>query len=146
MKAWTKEVYPVFIKKNKRHFLAYVPDFDLYTQGKNFYDAVLMARDAMGAAGVALEDEGTDMPVPMSEKDAKKAAKKNADKNFDFSTGILTHVDIDFETYRARMNNRSVRKNCTIPYWMSIEGDKLAVNYSKVLQDGLIGILGAKVG
>jgi len=44
--------------------------------------------------------------------------------------------------YRRKYGSRSVKKNCTIPYWMSREADALGINYSRVLQDGLAQILG----
>ena len=37
---------------------------------------------------------------------------------------IVTLVDIDFSEYRRKTENRAVKKNCTIPYWMSVEADK----------------------
>lgn len=60
---------------------------------------------------------------------------------------IVTLVDIDFSEYRRKADNRAVKKNCTIPYWMSVEADKRGVNYSRALQDALsslIGMRGAK--
>ena len=57
---------------------------------------------------------------------------------------IFTLVDVDFSEYRKRVDNKAVKKNCTIPYWMSVEADKAGVNYSRVLQDALAGILGVK--
>ena len=38
--------------------------------------------------------------------------------------------------------NKAVKKNCTIPYWMSVEADKAGINYSRVLQDAIYNILG----
>ena len=60
---------------------------------------------------------------------------------------IVILVDIDFSEYRRKADNRAVKKNCTIPYWMSVEADKRGVNYSRALQDALsslIGMRGAK--
>ena len=51
---------------------------------------------------------------------------------------------MDFSEYRKKVDNKAVKKNCTIPYWMSVEADKIGVNYSRVLQDALTGILGIK--
>ena len=44
--------------------------------------------------------------------------------------------------YRKRVDNKAVKKNCTIPYWMSVEADKAGINYSRVLQDAISNILG----
>lgn len=55
---------------------------------------------------------------------------------------IVTLVDVDFGEYRRKVDNRAVKKNCTIPYWMSVEADKAGVNYSRVLQDAITVLLG----
>ena len=55
---------------------------------------------------------------------------------------IVTLVDVDFVDYRKRVDNRAVKKNCTIPYWLSVEAEKIGINYSRILQDALINILG----
>lgn len=55
---------------------------------------------------------------------------------------IVTLVDVDFAEYRKRVDQRAVKKNCTIPYWMSVEADKAGINYSRVLQEALSKILG----
>lgn len=41
-----KQAYPVFIAEYKEDFLVYVPDMDIFTEGKNVADAIEMARDA----------------------------------------------------------------------------------------------------
>lgn len=37
-----KTAYPTFIAKDKKDNLVYVPDFDIYTEGKSFSDAIEM--------------------------------------------------------------------------------------------------------
>ena len=43
-----KEAYPVLIKQCGKDYLVYVPDLELYTEGKSMADAMEMARDAIG--------------------------------------------------------------------------------------------------
>ena len=52
-----KEVYPVFIADYKKNYLVFVPDFDIYTEGKSLANAIEMARDAIGLKGIDLEDD-----------------------------------------------------------------------------------------
>ena len=40
-----------------------------------------------------------------------------------------TLVDVDFDNYRKRNENRSVRKNCTIPSWLNDEAEKAGINF-----------------
>ena len=56
---------------------------------------------------------------------------------FDYSTGLFTYVDIDFSEYRRRHENKTVRRNVTLPNWLNIEAEKAHLNVSKVLQEAL---------
>ena len=40
-----KAAYPIVITKGKTHYIVYVPDFDINTQGTDMADAMEMARD-----------------------------------------------------------------------------------------------------
>ena len=141
-----KEAYPVLIKQCGKDYLVYVPDLELYTEGKSMAEAMEMARDAIGLKGVDYMKDTKTLPEPSNATEAINKAKEEADEDFDYSDGILTLVDVDFEEYRRRMRNRAVKKNCTIPYWMSEEADKRGVNYSRLLQEALLAFLGGTQG
>lgn len=102
-----KQSYPIFIydtKDGSEHsFLVYIPDMDILTEGDDFTDAIEMARDAIGVAGISMEDNNEKIPIPSTETEAIEMAKKNSDI-IDFSHGILTHVDVDFFYYRRQIN------------------------------------------
>ena len=124
--------YPIVISKEEDGYFVEIPDFDIATQGKDIADAMAMARDAIGLMGIDMEDDGKQLPVPNSVK-------------FEAGVGdIVTLVDVDFVEYRRRVDNKAVKKNCTIPYWLSVEADKAGVNYSRVLQEAIIKLLGVK--
>ena len=89
-------------------------------KGEDVVDAMEMARDAIGLMGIDLMDDGKLIPEPNSVK-------------FDTKEGdIATLVDVDFVEYRKKVDNKAVKKNCTIPYWMSVEAEKVGINYSKL--------------
>ena len=134
----TREAYPVLIKQDGNDFLVYVPDWDIYTEGKDFPDAIYMARDAIGLKWMDALDEKSDFPNASTKDQAIEKAKQEADEELDFSDGTLTFVDVDCELYRSKIRNRAVKKNCTIPFWLSEEAEKRGVNFSKVLQDALL--------
>lgn len=136
-----KQVYPTFIAQYKKTFLVYVPDMDIYTEGTSMADAIEMARDAIGLKGIDYEDDKKIIPIPSSHEDAFKKAKADAD-SFDYTSGILTFVDVDFSTYRRRMDNKSVRRNVTLPNWLNMEAERAQINVSRVLQEALINVLG----
>ena len=136
-----KGAYPTFIKQIGKDFLAYVPDWEIYTEGNSFVDAIEMVRDAIGLKGIDREDDKLDFPSISTYEEAFEKAKKEADEDIDFSTGIPTLVDVDFLEYRRKHENKSVKKNCTIPYWLSVEAEKANINYSKLLQEAIMSKL-----
>ena len=139
--------YPIFIVKEKNTFLVYIPDIDIYTEGHSPADAMAMARDAICLTEIEMKGSGQSFPAPSTFDKARSLTEKNADdEDFKYSKGICTLVDIDFEDYRKKLENRSVKKNCTIPYWLSVEADKAGINYSRALQDALKDKLKLKEG
>ena len=136
-----KGAYPILIKEYGNDYLVYVPDMEIYTEGKSVADAMEMARDAIGLKGMDYLENNVELPIPSDKDTASRKAKADADADFDYSDGILTLVDVDFEEYKKRMQNRAVKKNCTIPYWMSVEADKVGINYSRVLQEEILNLI-----
>lgn len=133
-----RKAYPTLIKQCRDDFLVYVPDLDIYTEGTSIPDAIAMARDAIGLKGIDLEDDSKSVPEPSTMEEALDKARRDADEDFDYSDGIMTFVDVDFATYRNKIRNRAVKKNCTLPYWLSQEAEKQGINFSKVLQEALL--------
>lgn len=125
-----KGAYPIILKQSDAGYYVDIPDFEIGTQGESIADAMEMARDAIGLMGIDMEDDNRKLPKPYSRM--YKAEKDD----------IVTLVDIDFTEYRRRVDNRAVKKNCTIPYWMSVEADRAGINYSRLLQDAIAGTLG----
>ena len=129
-----KNAYPIILSPSvDGGFIVSIPSFDISTQGDTIADAIFMARDAIGMMGIDLEDSGQPIPEPTT-----------VDKSTISDTDILTLVDVDFAAYRASMDTRSVKKNCTIPAWLNNKAEKAGVNFSKVLQEALIELLDIK--
>jgi len=130
-----KTAYPVVIsKENDGLYYVEIPDFDIATQGISVADAMEMARDAIGLMGISLMDEQKEIPQPHM----KEIVASSED--------IVTLVDVNFIEYRKKVDNKAVKKNCTIPYWLSVEAEKAGINYSKVLQEAIIKVLGINKG
>ena len=72
-----KGAYPVFIKQVGKDFLVYVPDWEIYTEGYSFVDAIKMARDAIGLSGIVKEDEDMEFPKGSTYQEAENKAKQN---------------------------------------------------------------------
>lgn len=131
-----KLTYPILIAQSEDDYLVYIPDMDIYTEGGSMADAMEMARDAIGLKGIDMEDEGIQIPQPSDYETALRIAGKDTEE-FDYTSGVLTLVDIDFAEYRRKKDNRAVRRNVTLPSWLNAEAEKLHINVSKVLQEAL---------
>ena len=127
-----KTAYPIILTQGKEFIIVYVPDFNINTQGKDFANAMEMARDAIGIMGIDMQDEKEDLPKPSNISNIK------ADNKSD----IVTLVDVDFSEYRRKNDMRAVKKNCTIPSWFNFEAEKAGVNFSAILQSALKNELG----
>ncbi len=125
-----KGAYPIILKRTAEGYYVEIPDFDIGTQGTSVVNAMEMARDAIGLMGIDMEDDGKSIPEPYTNEIIRK------------EDDILTLVDVDFTEYRRKVDNRAVKKNCTLPYWLSVEADKRGLNYSRVLQEAIMNILG----
>ena len=123
-----KEAYPVVITRSDGAFLVYIPDFDLSTEGTNIADAIAMARDAIGIAGIDKQDDGLPLPSASAMADIMIGAPQDS---------MVTLVDIDFTAYRRMNDQRAVKKNCTVPAWLCYEAEKAGINFSAVLQKAL---------
>lgn len=122
-----KKAYPIILSQGEKFIVAYIPDFDINTQGKDITDAIEMARDAIGIVGIDMEDDGEALPEPTA------FSAVTTDSN----TDIITLVDVDFEEYRRKNDMRAVRKNCTIPSWLNFEAEKAGLNFSALLTAAL---------
>jgi len=136
-----RQVYPVFIAEDGKFFLVYIPDMELYTQGTSMSDAIYMARDIIGLHGIAMEDDNEKLPEPSTSEEAMEKAKANT-RVMDFSQGILTFVDVDFAEYRREQENRTVRRNVSLPNWLNTAAEKAGINVSAVLREALKKVLG----
>ena len=118
-------VYPVILSKEANGYFVTIPDFDANTEGETLEEAIFMARDAIGILGIEMEDEGEQLPKPFSRTCEKKLGDQEA------------LIDIDFEDYRKKHDNRTVKKNCTIPYYLNAQAEKAGIHFSRLLQDAL---------
>lgn len=142
-----KQVYPTFILNtndtSEHPFLVCVPDMEIFTEGETFADAIEMARDAIGLAGISMEDNNDKLPVPSDQKNAIEKVKQDTEV-IDFSQGILTYVDIDFSEYRKKVDIKTVRRNVALPSWLNYEAERAGINVSRVLQEALMNVLKVK--
>ena len=124
-------LYPVIFIKTKKEVLVEVPDFDVQTFGKDMKEALYMARDIIGLMGSEYILKKKKIPIPSDiEKVNAKIFKKEG-------KSIKMFVDVDIENYALRENNKTVRRNISIPKWLDVKIRDMKINVSKLLTEVL---------
>ena len=148
---YMKQVYPVIftqLKDKKDTVLINVPDMDILTEGFGLSDAIEMARDAIGANGITLQDLGREIPVPsdISDIDIKNGTFDNDgishvsfvdidfDEYFDDIVGVSNYKKSNVETVLLKIDNKSIDYIRTKPlHWSQTELKNLSsTEYSYV--------------
>ena len=121
-----KTAYPILMHKGASGmYVVRVPDLDIGTQGEDIADAIYMARDAISLWGICEQDDGRPIPPPSNTIPEHEPNE------------IPAFVDVDFDEYRRKIDNRTVRKNITLPSWLNEAAEKAGVNFSAVMQTAL---------
>ena len=125
-----KYIYTAVFTPNEEStkFYARIPDLPgCITTGHSLQDAIEQITDAASGWLVVAEDEGLDIPEPTPQTVIQK-------KDGDF----ISLIQIDTIAYRAATDTKAVRKNVSLPQWMSVLADKMGVNCSQLLQESLM--------
>lgn len=122
-----KAAYPIVMSNGESHIVVFIPDFNINTQGKDYAEAIEMARDAIGIMGIDMEDEKEQLPMP---SDIENVLKEHP-------ADVISLVDVDFAEYRRKNDMRTVRRNVSLPSWLNVEAEKAGLNVSAVLQAAL---------
>lgn len=133
-----KKVYPVIFTKTEECILAEVPDLEILTEGKDLVNAIEMVRDAIGLTVITMQDYGQKIPdsTPETMIDMMQGTFVKEGKS------MISLVDVDVDAYRRKYDNKTVRRNVTLPNWLNIEAEKAHLNVSGVLQEALMARLG----
>ena len=122
-----KYMYTATFEEKNGKVYARIPDLKgCITTGKSIEDAIEQITDAASGWLVVAEDEGLDIPS------ATPQYKLEHNKTTTYSL-----IYVDTIAYRAKTDNRAVRKNVSLPAWMAFLADKRGINCSQVLQEGL---------
>lgn len=139
-----KVTYPVIFTEVDTNILIEVPDLGIITEaneeGKEkatMADAIMMARDAIGLTCIQAEDEKREVAeaTPLSDLDISQGTF------YEDGEGIVSLVDVDLIEYRRMFDNKTVRRNVTLPNWLNLEAEKAQINVSRVLQEALMNVL-----
>lgn len=121
-----KQVYPIVLEPTDDGYYVNVPDLEIGTQGESIAESIEMARDAICAWACYEQDVGRTIPEP---SDIRAIAVG--------STSIITLVDVDFDAYRRKHNEKMVRRNITLPGWLDELATERGVNVSQISTNAL---------
>ena len=125
------KVYPAVFHFEDDSYWVSFPDLDgCYSDGDTLEEALENAQEALSLHLSALLDEGQSLP---------SASDLSALKVDD---GVTSYVSADPNKFRRK--NKAIKKTLTIPQWLNEEALAQNINFSKVLQDGLLRELNAK--
>ena len=101
------------------------------SQGDGDEDALRMAREAMTFHLWGMEEDGDTIPEPTPARGLSPEPDQ-----------VVVLIDAFMPPFRERMNNKAVTKTVTVPRWLEVEAKTAKLNYSQILQDGLMERLG----
>ena len=122
-------IFPVLFKVNPNGgYIVTVPDVPgCVTGGNTLQESLFMVKDALSACICSIEDHKDAIPVASSLRDVEVSEPES----------FSTLIEIDTVRYRAETDNRSVRKNVSLPAWLNAKADQAHINCSQVLQEAL---------
>ena len=128
-----KLAYPICVYPAENSYTVIVPDLPgCVTEGDTLEEAFEMAIDA--ASGWVLDELEDERSVPQ----ASDIREIKADE---YENGFVSMVMLDMDAYAEKYGNKAVRKNCTIPAWLNTAAENAHINFSQVLQNGLMSQL-----
>ena len=125
-----KLVYPAIFTPclSSSGFTVIIPDLPgCVTEGTSLLEAIEMGQDA--ASGWILDEleDGHNCPPASTIHDIPCP-----------EDSFLNLLVLDIDNYATRYGTKAVRKNITIPAWLNTYGEKMNLNFSKILQDALL--------
>lgn len=132
MKKVDRYYYPaVFTYEDGQEIAVVFPDLDVATSGVDDQDALLSARECLGAVLMGLEEDGETIPSPSGLSDIEAAPNER-----------VVLIDVFMPSVRMANNNKSVNRTVTLPAWLNAVALENNVNFSQILQDALKTQLG----
>ena len=119
--------FPAVLEKYGNAWSVFFPDLPgCVATGENPEEAMRNAREGAELHLWGMELDGESIPAPAAFDPATLTRSQ-----------ALCYVDISMARVRAKMDNRSVKKTLTIPWYLNDLGEKNHVNFSHLLQTAL---------
>ncbi|WP_156020969.1 type II toxin-antitoxin system HicB family antitoxin [Streptococcus ruminantium] len=115
--------YPAVFHKETTGYWVEFPGFGGGTRGDDLEEAMYNAREFLGSSIALYIDEGMELP------------KGSSIENMSAPDGFVTMIQADPTPFIK--NNKAIRKNVTVPEWLTKLADREGLNYSEVLTKAL---------
>lgn len=120
-------IYPAICHYEDDGYWCEFPDLDgCFSQGDTELEIVENAKEALEGYVISILERGGNLPQASTIKDLHL-------EDSDFST----YISCDIST-----SGKFVRKNVTLPEWLSVRAEKASINFSQTLQESLFKKLG----
>ena len=130
-----KLYYPaVFSTKTKKGFDIRFPDLpECRDTCEDMESGYSQAFKILGACLVEMESAGEVIPKPSMPQDISLQGGE-----------FVVIIEFDMLEYKKRTRSKAVKKTLSIPCWLNEEATALGVNFSQILQDGLVRVISEK--
>ena len=119
-------IFPAIIEKNEKNYNIYFPDLPgCVASGEDIQQAVNQAKGALELHLWGMEQDDEVIPVP-EYRDMHIAVNET-----------ICFIDVNMFGIRAKMDNRSVKKTLSIPWYLNELAEKKKINFSQLLQSAL---------
>ena len=115
-------IYPAICHYEDEGFWSEFPDLEgCFSQGNTEQEIIANSKESLEGYVISLLEAGNTLPKARSIKDITTP-----------DDGFVTYIEGDISA-----SSRHVRKNVTLPDWLSKKAEKEGVNFSQVLQEAL---------
>lgn len=129
-----KLTYLAVLEPSSDGYSVFFPDVTgCISFGADIQSAQANAKEALELHVYGMEKDKCELPAP-----SQTLAKEVTDGC------IVTAVTIFPDIVKNEMDNRRVKTNVTIPLWLKELAETQGVNYSKLLENSLLDVLGVK--
>lgn len=120
-------VYPMIIERTDKNYGGYFPDLPgCVALGKDFPELLKQAKEGLALHLWGLEQDELEAPAASFPEDIKLKEGES-----------LCYLDVNMLSVRIQMDNRSIKKTLTIPWYLNELGEQRHVNFSRLLQKAL---------
>lgn len=135
--------YPAIFLKENKGYSVFFPNFSGGTCGEDINGSYEMAEDFLGMKlkDLYLEGEKFPSPVDINLLNIKNYARDELEIELDKKQekeSFKTLIGIDIIRYIKETENKTVRKSVTIPSWLNVAGERMNLNFSKLLKEAVM--------